>query len=109
MPGAFNAGIVYRLSPRTRGLSMLRPGTAPAKHYLLPGPLSLTRPLRAKTSIRTPVQCQPREPPARFHQDPPAATIIAVVSTQLNAVSDPQWIGSTKYSTVGRAAPMTRS
>jgi hypothetical protein len=40
MPGAFNADIVYR-PPRTRGLSMLRPGTASAKHYLLPGPLSL--------------------------------------------------------------------
>ena len=25
MPGAFNAGIVYRLPSRTRGLSMLRP------------------------------------------------------------------------------------
>ena len=109
MPGAFNAGIVYRLSPRTRGLSMLRPRTAPAKHYLLPGPLSLSRPLRAKTSTRTQVQCHPREPPACFHQGPLAASILAMISTRLNALSGPQWIGSTKYSTVGRAAPMTRS
>ena len=40
MPEAFNAGIVYRLPSRTRGLSMLRPRTAPAKHFLLPGPPS---------------------------------------------------------------------
>ena len=42
MPGAFNAGIVYRLSSRRPGLSMLRPPTAPAKHYLLRGPLMQT-------------------------------------------------------------------
>ena len=41
MPGAFNAGIVYRLPSWTRGLSMFRPRTAPAKHYLLPGAPSL--------------------------------------------------------------------
>ena len=42
MPGAFNAGIVYRLSSRRPGLSMIRPRTAPANHYLLRGPLMQT-------------------------------------------------------------------
>jgi len=68
-----------------------------------------SRPLRAKTSTRTQVQCHPREPPACFHHGPLAASFLAMISTRLNALSGPQWIGSTKYSTVGWAAPMTRS
>lgn len=32
---ALNAGSVYRLPPRTRGPSMLRPRTLSAKHYFL--------------------------------------------------------------------------
>jgi len=53
MPGAFNAGIACRLPSRTTSPSMLRPPTAPAKHYILRGRLSLSALLAAPA--KTPV------------------------------------------------------
>ena len=64
MPGAFNAGIVYRLSPRTTSPSMLRPRTASAKHYLLTGPPSPAAFLAARALVPRPTRAGSTSTPA---------------------------------------------
>jgi hypothetical protein len=76
MPEAFNAGIDYRLSPRTPSPSMLRPRTAPAKHYLLSAASSPQPPLRA---------AEPEFPPRGARELVPRPTRAGSTSTQASA------------------------
>ena len=65
MPGAFNAGIVYRLPSWTRGLSMFRP------------------PDSAREALPPPRSPEPGRPPRD------AATTLVVMNSTLTALSPP--------------------